>query len=63
MVKIIEESEETPRSELLTKHSISVNNLTLTIDGEEIKIQTQGEWVGTPKILLSLFKELLGDAY
>jgi hypothetical protein len=47
---------------MLTSTSISVNNLNLTIEnGDQIKIETQGEWQGSVPELIELVQELIEE--
>ena len=55
-------SSSTTSATLLTSTSISVNNLNLTIEnGDQIKIETQGEWNGTVPELIELVQELINE--
>ena len=42
---------------LITKQ-IQVNNLTISTDGEEVSIETSGEWKGKIKDLLEIIMEV-----
>jgi len=47
---------------MLTSSSISVNNLNVTIEnGDQIKIETQGEWHGSVPDLINLLQELINE--
>lgn len=47
---------------MLTSTSISVNNLNLTIEhGDQIKVETQGEWNGSVPELIQLLTELVEE--
>ena len=43
---ITDKDQGTPVPKSLSEHSISHNNITLTYDGKQIKVETRGEWSG-----------------
>lgn len=42
----------------LTTKQIQVNNLTVSTDGEDVSIETSGEWKGKLKDLLEIIMEV-----
>ena len=58
----IKDSQELPVSKSLTKSSIIVNNLSLTVDSDgELTIATGGKWKGTVEELTEHMKDLYLD--
>lgn|GEM_PF-5097377 len=43
---------------LLTKKQIQVNNITVSTDGNDVTIETSGEWKGKIKDLLEIIMEV-----
>jgi hypothetical protein len=47
---------------LLSSTSISANNLLLTVEnGDQLKVETQGEWNGTVPELIEILQDLINE--
>ena len=52
----------TTSATMLTSTSISVNNLSLTLEnGDQLKVETHGEWNGTVPELIEILQELINE--